>query len=228
MSIPDDQERRIDPEDGYMYPKSSFLEVYGPHEGERRWSMAGGYSECSVIDCPRQAEVFCHECRAAFCSQTCMVHSHRLKKCPHAHNKITYTLAGARHVIENQHVGSVSPSQEPSPFPDHRTAAHPHLSHVDSRSSMLHQLQSRKAAALQVEDYGEAQRIKEMIDSIHTQPLSPQPGYVQTAPLSPRSHPGHSPHGFHPAVVSSPGSYYQPHPLYTPPGGMNRVGEWSL
>ena len=157
MAQLDEQEHRVDPEDGYMYPKSSFIEVYGPEDGERRWGMAAQHAECSVSDCPRQAEVFCHECRAAYCSQTCMVHAHRLKKCTHAaHNKVTYTLAGARHVIENSEVSPVKSlvPQDPSPFPAQQQQQYHSNSPVDGRASMLHQLQARKAAALQIEDYG--------------------------------------------------------------------------
>jgi hypothetical protein len=31
---------RVDPADGKAYPLNSFLDVYGQHEGQRRWATA--------------------------------------------------------------------------------------------------------------------------------------------------------------------------------------------
>ena len=94
---------------------------------------------------------------------------------------------------------------------------------------------------------GEAQRIKSMIDNIQSNPqhISPQTNYA--APYSPHTHPALSPQHVSPqqmsplqnshavyqpaAMLGSPRGYYpvsQPHPSYTPPGVVSRVGEWSL
>lgn len=40
-SIANDDQVRVDPEDGMPYPRSSFVQCYGAAEGERRWNAAG-------------------------------------------------------------------------------------------------------------------------------------------------------------------------------------------
>eukprot|EP00729_Bicosta_minor_P021263 gene21263-11670_t len=40
-SVANDDQVRVDPEDGMPYPRSSFVQCYGAAEGERRWNAAG-------------------------------------------------------------------------------------------------------------------------------------------------------------------------------------------
>ncbi|KAJ9458646.1 hypothetical protein DIPPA_53615 [Diplonema papillatum] len=215
------QEDRIDPEDGRPYPRVSFLEQYGPEEGLRRWQAAGRQQMPGVPGlgikcqegCDREAEVYCHDCNIAYCTHVCCVTAHRKKELQH--NRITYTLAGARVVLDNVEASVKFLDESPMT--------------MFSFQNSLNDLLQRKAAAIAAEDYAEAQRLKESIQTLQQQhPQShvagPQAGQVPHKHVP--AYPGNRSFGSTPFATPVP--QFTPHaPSWI--GSPNRtVQSWTL
>eukprot|EP01059_Diplonema_ambulator_P004119 TRINITY_DN13818_c0_g1_i1.p2 TRINITY_DN13818_c0_g1~~TRINITY_DN13818_c0_g1_i1.p2 ORF type:complete len:208 (+),score=31.85 TRINITY_DN13818_c0_g1_i1:35-625(+) len=191
------EEERIDSTDGRPYNRQSFIETYGHDEGMRRWAASRRHNDrpgglgalCHFPTCGKYAEVYCLDCDKFFCSHVCVVHQHR--KVP-GHTRVTYTLAGARPVLENASLGNPS---SPGRYEDHSTS--------------LNQLIQRKQQAVAVEDYVEAQRLKEMIEQYQYQ--------VPSHHVPPASSPYQSLMPISPPVAS-----------YNPPGPYSPGGSWSM
>ena len=128
--------------DGRAFTKQSFLERYGEGEGLARWKAAppadgthvsGLGLNCASAGCGRESEAYCHDCKESFCSYACLCTWHRKKRAKN-HNRITYTLSGARRLTEGSE--SYSPRKT-----------------IEELQPRINDLEHQKQMAVQTEDY---------------------------------------------------------------------------
>eukprot|EP01061_Rhynchopus_euleeides_P011888 TRINITY_DN21492_c0_g1_i1.p1 TRINITY_DN21492_c0_g1~~TRINITY_DN21492_c0_g1_i1.p1 ORF type:complete len:248 (+),score=27.57 TRINITY_DN21492_c0_g1_i1:47-745(+) len=199
---------RVNPHDRRGHTMQSFIHDYGEEEGMRHWQAARPdrakvtLGQCASLDCMKEAEVFCHDCREAYCSYACLCTAHRTARITD-HNRITYTLAGARRMIEGSEMYSPRKS-----------------SPIDDVQSRLADLRKSKAAAVAAEDYSAAQRYKEMLESL----LASEATAYQVPYQQAGQQPGYS---FAPSqhVLRS---HSPPPPTYQSPGPFSPHGAWSM